>query len=90
MLRADGGDVYFASYPAGTRIEPHSHTSENVGVVLRGELILGTAKGERCFGPGDWYHLEPGEEHWARFEAETLEIEVWFEPPAPGSPEGVP
>jgi quercetin dioxygenase-like cupin family protein len=77
-LAADGCDVLFASYPAGTTIEPHTHDTENCGVVTRGELILVTDGRERRFGPGDWYHLAPGQEHAARFERDTAEIEFWF------------
>jgi len=80
-LAAQGCEVLFASYPSGTSIEPHSHPTENAGIVTRGELILSTESGERRFGPGDWYHLAPGEHHWARFEVGTSEIEFWFEAP---------
>ena len=78
-LQAADCEVLFASYPGGTTIEPHSHPTENVGVITRGELILITAAGERRYGPGDWYHLDPNESHGARFEVETAEIEFWFE-----------
>jgi quercetin dioxygenase-like cupin family protein len=79
-LDADRCQVLFASYPAGTKIEPHRHGTENVGVVTCGELILGTADGERRYGPGDWYRLAADQEHWARFETDTSEIEFWFDP----------
>ena len=75
--------MLFASYPAGTVIEPHSHETENVGVITSGELVLLTDAGEQRLGPGQWYHLEPNERHWARFEVDTSEIELWF-PPEPG------
>ncbi|MDJ0946791.1 MAG: cupin domain-containing protein [Kiloniellales bacterium] len=77
-LRAEGADVLFAVYPAGTTIPPHDHDTENHGVITKGELILIRAGVEERYGPGDWYHLEAGEEHAARFEVETEEIEFWF------------
>lgn len=77
-LAARGCDVLFASYPAGTTIAPHSHPTENVGVVTSGELILCTDRGEQRVGAGGWYHLAPGERHWARFDVETSEVEFWF------------
>ena len=40
MLGARSSKVLFASYPAGTAIPPHSHDTENHGVITRGELIL--------------------------------------------------
>jgi len=78
-LGAEGCQVLFASYPAGTVIEPHAHDTENCGVVTRGELLLRVDDVETRYGPGDWYHLAPGQVHAARFEHETSEIEFWFE-----------
>ena len=77
-LRAEGADVLFAVYPAGTVIEPHDHDTENHGVITKGELILIRGGVEERYGPGEWYHLAAGEEHAARFEVETEEIEFWF------------
>lgn len=79
-LAAEGCDVLFASYPAGTVIEPHTHETENVGVITSGTLILETEAGERRISTGQWYQLRPGESHWARFEVDTSEIEFWFSP----------
>lgn len=77
-LAAQGSDVLFASYPPGTEIPPHSHDTDNYGVITRGELIL-TMSGEvQRFGVGDWYHVPAFAEHAARFEQETDEIEFWF------------
>jgi quercetin dioxygenase-like cupin family protein len=77
-LRAEGCDVLFASYPAGTTIAPHSHDTENCGVITRGELVLITNGSEQRLGPGAWYRLAPGQIHAARFEVDTSEIEFWF------------
>lgn len=79
-LAADGCDVLFASYPAGTSIAPHRHDTENVGIITAGELIMAIGGDEHRYGPGDWYHIPPGAEHAARFEVETAEIEFWFTP----------
>ncbi|MFP8881542.1 MAG: cupin domain-containing protein [Myxococcota bacterium] len=78
-LSADGCEVLFASYPAGASIEPHSHESENCGVITEGELLLTLDGTERRYVAGDWYHLAPGQLHSARFEVHTSEIEFWFE-----------
>lgn len=83
-LQAQDCEVLFASYPPGTRIPPHSHTTENCGGIT-GELILVTGGSEQRFGPCAWYRLAPGQVHAARFEVETSEVEFWFatreEPP---------
>ena len=77
-LAADECHVLFASYPAGATIDPHSHETENCGVVTQGELILITNGSERRLRPGQWYHVAPGQVHAARFEVSTSEVEFWF------------
>jgi hypothetical protein len=39
-LEAKDCDVLFASYPSGTLISPHTHETDNVGVITQGDLIL--------------------------------------------------
>lgn len=80
QLNAENCEVLFASYPAGTVIEPHTHSTENCGIITEGELILVVDGKESRYGPGDWYHLDPEEVHSARFDADTSEIEFWFHP----------
>ncbi len=77
-LEASGCEVLFASYPAGTEIEPHTHPTRNCGVITRGELFLICGGEERRYGVGDWYYLDANAEHAARFEVDTSEIEFWF------------
>ena len=77
-LAADGCEVLFASYPAGTVIEAHTHPTRNVGVITAGELLLTRNGREERYVPGDWYRLDAEEEHAARFLVETSEIEFWF------------
>jgi quercetin dioxygenase-like cupin family protein len=79
---AEGADVLFASYPAGTVIAPHRHDTNNYGVITRGELVLTIDSAESRYGPGDWYEIRAGVEHAARFEEETDEIEFWFAVPS--------
>jgi len=77
-LAADGADVLFASYPAGTSIPPHHHDTDNHGVILRGELLLHMDGKVQRFSQGDWYHVPAGREHAAEFRQATDEIEFWF------------
>ena len=77
-LAAQGCDVLFASYPAGTAISTHMHDTDNHGIITRGELLL-TMNGKTIrVAAGDWYHVPANVEHSARFEIETDEIEFWF------------
>ncbi len=77
-LAAKGADVLFASYPAGTVIPPHTHDTDNYGVITRGELILHKGGKTERIGVGGWYHVAAHEEHAASFEVETDEVEFWF------------
>lgn len=77
-LDAKDCEVLFATYPAGTVIETHSHETENCGVITEGELILTTDGKQTRYGPGDWYHLARNQEHSAKFNDRTSEIEFWF------------
>jgi len=79
QLDAKNCKVLFASYPAGTVIDAHTHATENCGVITQGELFLTVDGHERRYRPGDWYHLQPGQLHAARFDEATSEIEFWFD-----------
>ena len=79
-LSAENCEVLFASYPAGSTVDPHTHDTENHGLVTRGELIL-TIDGIRThYGIGDWYHVPAEKIHQADFEHDTDTIELWFDP----------
>lgn len=77
-LRADECDVLFASYPAGTVIEPHQHETENWGLITKGTLTLIMGSEEQIFDVGEWYHVPAHTVHAARFAKDTAEIEFWF------------
>ena len=77
-LSTENVDIYFASYPKDTKIEPHQHDTDNYGVVTQGELILIIDDEEQRFNLGDWYCLQPDRVHAARFEKDTSIIEFWF------------
>ena len=77
-LPAEGCDVLFATYPAGTAIEPHAHATDNWGVITKGEMLITVAGRETRYRVGDWYHVAADVEHSARCAVETEEIEFWF------------
>ncbi len=77
-LPAENCDVLFATYPAGTAIEPHTHETDNWGVITNGEMFITMDGTETAYRSGDWYHVPAGAVHSARCEAETEEIEFWF------------
>ena len=77
-LTTENVDIYFASYPQNTEIEPHQHDTDNHGVVTQGSLILVVDGQEKHFNTGDWYHLEPHQVHAAKFEEDSSIVEFWF------------
>ncbi len=79
QLTAEGCAVLFASYPAGTNIDAHTHSTRNVGVITQGELRLTKGGKESLYGVGEWYAVGANEEHSASFSVETSEIEFWFD-----------
>lgn len=87
-LEAGSSQVLFASYPAGTTIDDHSHETHNVGVITEGELVLIIDGDETRHGPGEWYEVPRGTTHAARFDVDTDEIEIWFRDEPESSGEG--
>jgi quercetin dioxygenase-like cupin family protein len=77
-LEAKNCDVLFASYPAGTVIPPHTHDTDNVGVITQGELVLTIEGQETRYKTGEWYHVPAQVVHAAQFDEATSEIEFWF------------
>ncbi|WP_286264865.1 cupin domain-containing protein [Thalassotalea atypica] len=78
-MNAEQCDILFASYPADTVIGPHTHETENWGVITKGELILTLNGIVSRYGIGQWYHVPANAVHAAEFKQETDEIEFWFE-----------
>jgi quercetin dioxygenase-like cupin family protein len=77
-LTAEGADVLFASYPAGTAIPTHTHDTDNHGMITKGELQLTMEGVTTIIKTGQWYHVPAQTEHAAKFDIETDEIEFWF------------
>jgi len=65
---------------AGSEVPMHSHPHDQVGYVVSGEAIMTIAGREYRCGPGDAYAIPGGVEHGARFETDTVLIDV-FHPP---------
>ena len=77
-LSAESCDVIFGIYPAGTVISPHSHNTDNVGVITKGSLLL-TMNGEtQHIAAGEWYSVPADTELAAKFPEDTADIELWF------------
>jgi len=77
-LAANGCDVLFASYPAGTTTTTTRPTT--VGVVTSGELRLTVDGVETRYRCGDWYRVPPCVLHSAVFDVASTEIELLLHP----------
>ena len=77
-LTAQDCDVLFGTYPGGTHIEPHTHPTDNWGVITKGEMVIAMEGTETRYAPGDWYHVPALVEHSAYCDVDTEEVEFWF------------
>lgn len=77
-LAAVGCDVLFVPCPAGSNLPPHSHDTDNLGVIISGEAIVTVDGQTRRYGAGEWYETAAGEDHAVRFDVDTVQIEFRF------------
>jgi quercetin dioxygenase-like cupin family protein len=77
-LTAETCDVLFGIYPGGTVIEPHSHDTDNVGVITKGVLLLTMDGKTQRIEAGEWYFVPAGKPHAAEFPEDTADIELWI------------
>ena len=77
-LNAESCDMLFGIYPGGTAIEPHSHDTDNVGVITKGVMLLIMDGETQRIGAGEWYFVPAGKEHAAEFPEDTADIEMWI------------
>ena len=71
-----GADLVRVAVAAGASAERHSHAHEQFVQVISGSGTLETEQGSRAFGPGSVFHLPAGAWHAARFDTETVLVEV--------------
>jgi quercetin dioxygenase-like cupin family protein len=79
-LSAPGCDVLFVTGAAGTYLPHHTHDTDNVTLIVSGEVSVAANGAESRYRSGEWYHTDPGESHAIRFEADTLQVELRFAP----------
>ncbi|RMH80613.1 MAG: cupin domain-containing protein [Acidobacteria bacterium] len=54
--------------PPGTYYGWHTHTEDEVRLVLEGFITIGTEEGTYTLGPGDLLEVKAGTRHWAKTE----------------------
>jgi len=55
--------VMLVKFTPGGLVPRHSHSNIQAGLVIRGQLLFKTQRGERVLTEGDSYLLEPWETH---------------------------
>jgi quercetin dioxygenase-like cupin family protein len=82
VISGHGGDLKRVAIKAGTVAARHEHAFEQFFMVLEGGGVLQTATGETSLSPGVVVHFEPHAWHSARFDSDTVLVEVNFSPRA--------
>ncbi len=84
VLGADHATVILMELAPHTVLETHKHDVEEIGVVVKGSLVVVIAGEQRILAPSDSYRVPAGAAHGARvFEEPTQLIAVWAPPLQP-------
>jgi quercetin dioxygenase-like cupin family protein len=65
----------------GTVVESHKHDVDQVGTVVRGQLVMVVAGEQALLMPGDCYRVPAGTAHGARVLHEETTVVDCFAPP---------
>jgi quercetin dioxygenase-like cupin family protein len=74
---AKGPFIMLAKFPAGTKIAPHTHASDEVVSVVSGNFVIGSgdkvdeAKG-KVVDAGGYFTIKAGTPHWAMVKTEAV------------------
>nr|WP_148209109.1 cupin domain-containing protein [Thermocrinis albus] len=69
QLREEGYEnLYTWCDPPGTFYSWHTHPDDEVRVVYRGSMVIGTEEGEFLLKEGDRLEVKAGTRHWAKTE----------------------
>lgn len=75
-IEGEGASFVMIRVAAGTSTPRHSHAHEQFVHVASGTGSLETAQGMRAFGPGCVFHFPTDTWHAARFDTDTVLLEV--------------
>jgi quercetin dioxygenase-like cupin family protein len=78
VIAGRGGDLKRVAVKAGTVAPRHEHDFEQFFMVLEGAGVLQSAEGETILMPGLVVHFQPHAWHSARFDEDTVLVEVNF------------
>lgn len=81
LVPADHATVAVSDLAPRTVVETHKHETEQVGLILKGSLVLVVAGEQRILTPGDSYRVPAGAAHGARvFEEPAQVMTIWVPP----------
>ena len=81
LIPADHATIALSDLAPRTVIETHKHDTEQVGLVMKGSLVLVIAGEQRILTPGDTYRVPAGAAHGARaFEEPSQILTIWVPP----------
>ncbi len=66
---------------AGTVVESHKHDVDQIGTVVKGQLVMVVAGEQRVLVPGDCYRVPAGTAHGTRVLHEATTVVDCFAPP---------
>ncbi|HMK93950.1 MAG TPA: cupin domain-containing protein [Candidatus Limnocylindrales bacterium] len=79
ILQAERSQLVFFQFPTGKCLPSHSHTYDQWGLVVDGEMELTVAGKPRIFEKGDEYLIPAGSVHSAKFLRPTRVIDYFSE-----------
>ena len=79
ILQAEASQLVFFKFPAGKCLPSHSHTYDQWGLVIDGEMELTVAREPRIFKKGDEYLVPAGSVHSAKFLRPTRVMDYFSE-----------
>lgn len=73
LLTSEGyQEIVTVMREGGQAMEPHRHPFEAKALVLAGEIWISSEQQDRCYRPGDRFHLAADEEHSERYGAQGV------------------
>ncbi len=81
ILSTDRECLVVVELAAGTVVESHKHDVDQVGTVVRGQLVMVAAGEQAILTPGDCYRIPAGTAHGARVLHEATTVVDCFAPP---------
>lgn len=81
VVSTDRASLVVVDMQPGTVVESHKHDVDQVGTVVRGQIVMVIAGEQRVLTPGDCYRIPAHISHGARVLHEPTTVVDCFSPP---------